>query len=304
MWVIERFKIGIIDALTIFDIRKIHNTSELELIGDRLYGIFIRNNDFKGKIHNIHNFWLDIVSKEVSKTQRNIQYMIIFFEAIDLLGIKRLMALKERGIKLSGADFFDLEVKLKVWKSTKKIDMQEFVSNLIKPKMKRRIILITGPKSDHNLAFGDILSYVKTFQKDKFKVYLSFISSPTHLAKVIWEVAKNGKIDFLMIGGHGNPHGTDFDYMFDPKSHLTEETLKSPLFNNIKKCFSNNAKCYLRSCSTGALPEGIAYQLSKRLGIEVIAPKVNESGREIIVSPTGDIKLGSKKGGAMASFKP
>lgn len=291
--IIDYFNSDIVDALVLFGIKRIHNTYDLDCIYN-LKKIFVRNNNFKGYLYHLSKLWKKIIAEEA----RNLQHMLIFFQLIDLIGIKNMGIFEENNFILNGADIIDLNILIEKWVFNKKIDLKEFIDNL-NNKNKRKIILVTMPKTDYNNAFSSTFPEINKIPKDKYKIHYSFISTALNLANVIKDVAKYGKIDIIMIGGHGDPSGTYFD-MFNP-NNLKKDILNHYLFDNIHKCFSKNAKGYLVSCSTGQDPKGIAYALSKKFRIPVYAPKIPTSGH---IEVTDDDVVCNFGEGIAAEFKP
>ena len=294
IYIIDNFSRDIITALVLFGIKKIHNTHEADSIR-LIKEIFIKNNNFNKRLYLLSELWNKFIAKEA----RNLEYMTIFFQLIDLIGIDNIKRIfEENNLILNAADLMDLNVLIKKWKSEGKINLNEITENLHKYKDKRKIVLVTMPKADWNMAFSKLFKEVDEIPREKYKIHYSFISSALHLAKVIKDVAKYGKIDILMIAGHGDPYLT----IFDNFNVLNKDILKHYLFDDIHKCFSKNAKCYLLSCSTGQDPEGIANALSKKFKIPVYAPKI-PSGGSIEVSSDGEINVNFGKDIA-AEFRP
>lgn len=89
-----------------------------------------------------------------------------------------------------------------------------------------------------------------------------------------------GNISFGLIGAHGADDMFQLGFGGERKE-ISVEDLKGAATEKIGELFEEGATLILESCSTGA-DRGIAEELSKKLGLKVIAPKEDSGGIETI----------------------
>ena len=98
---------GMVEILSLFDIRKFHNLGEADLL-KTLIPIFIEHQDFKVEKALLANLW----AKTIKKSCRDIYHMVIFIKLYHILGINFFNELIKRKIVLSSSDINDLEVTI------------------------------------------------------------------------------------------------------------------------------------------------------------------------------------------------
>jgi hypothetical protein len=261
---------GMVDMITVCKIRKIHNGEELDALQE-ISPIFIENNDFKEELPTLRNIWL----KSIAVSARNVYLMAIFVRAYALVGVDRLQGLVKEGVTLSSSNLLDLETSLDRWQESGQILWDDFTANIRSKDKTRKVVLITMPKEDHNMAFGKFIGSVKIIPKDKFEVHLVYVSSAAQLAFVIKGI--NKKIDILVISAHGNWIGSFFSYATKDVPHtLMRPSLKLDYYKDIDKCFSKTSVCYMASCSTGNAG-GVARAVAQIFKIPTYGPTIDTS---------------------------
>jgi len=149
---------------------------------------------------------------------------------------------------------------------------------------KKPILISVAAKSDWNDAFGvlelnELLRYykvlpVETRKKSDVSRYLSGICKTF------------GKIDTLMIHGHGTPDSINLG---DSSDEQSINDYDEGLFRGLRNCFVQNPTVILESCSTGKDWESVGAMISKVLGARVFAPTRVASGIRLKLNDEGRI---------------
>ncbi len=131
-----------------------------------------------------------------------------------------------------------------------------------------------GELRDHGL-----YKHITEQLADTYRVYFLEAGGKTDIARRLLTLQKRDpihKIDFALIGAHGNEDLMCFGNDTKPNSYVTITDLVRPRIKRAKDFFAKGAPIVLASCKTG-LPKAIGQQLSKELGLQIIAPDSNTS---------------------------
>ena len=148
----------------------------------------------------------------------------------------------------------------------------EELDNAADPEYKKDkpVMLAVYNKNDWNGAFYRARSEVGKL-KEPYKMLLYEVSDEDGFRNALKETYKtHGKIDLLLIGGHGEPDKIalgDYNSDFYQINTSDGEGLK-----NLRYLFGEDLKIILISCSTGNNVDSIGAMLSKIWGAEVWAP--------------------------------
>lgn len=151
-------------------------------------------------------------------------------------------------------------------------------------------------KADHNGAFYYDTQVIDDMNKQLEDVGYgiriiecnSKIDMLSSLDNLNTRYGKNQKMEFAVIGAHGNRTGillgrpsSNFAHFFSDlaqgffkssKYTLNRGDMNKPIFQRLKGYFKENPTWLLWSCSTGKRFRGIGKKISKELGAQVIAP--------------------------------
>jgi len=138
--------------------------------------------------------------------------------------------------------------------------------------------IVIFPEDDHNAAFfenGDVLEEIENELKDKYAMRIMEAGNKKDLLRLLIRMrlkyGQKHKISYAIVGGHGNKKELTIGNVHDTEGR---EVLIEDLTRYQKrkyKLFEDNATIILIACNTGE-PGGIGSQLSKAMGINVIAP--------------------------------
>lgn len=96
-----------------------------------------------------------------------------------------------------------------------------------------------------------------------------------------------GKIDTLLVGGHGSPNGILLGHSGEGWGGISSSDVG--MFRRIRKYFVDSPTVVLVSCSTGKNEYSIGARISKALGARLFAPKEVGGISSIKIGPDGDI---------------
>ena len=148
----------------------------------------------------------------------------------------------------------------------------KIIANSLEKKYSRPVFLMATAKSDWNGAFGQMKYHDRDFEKNHHILAVE-ADSDIELLERIKQVADNhGKIDILLLSGHGSPSSIRIGNRENGLSELSSRDHKK--LEEVGYAFSSEPTIILNSCSTGAWKKGgIAHVVSKALKARVIAPK-------------------------------
>ncbi len=190
-------------------------------------------------------------------------------------------------------------------------EMLEETYASLDPAYKKEVPLLVAifNKDDWNKAFYDDknnLDKLRTY----YRVMLFEIADADYFYKIIGETGQNyGKIDTLLIAGHGTPTSIEFyrAIYINPKLSYSNgqdlHTEDKKKLSKLKENFVENPTVILIACSTGKNEKSIGAVLSKIWGAEVWAPKEPSSLEEFILSDEGKIEGAVYHDNAAKKFK-
>ncbi len=151
--------------------------------------------------------------------------------------------------------------------------------------------IVVYPESDHNGAFFHDKDKLKKVADDLGDTHLLRIVEANNKIGVVKQLLKlrkkypSHKFSFAIIGGHGTKDSIQFGSPYEHNnntSHIHTEDLAGPGAGRTAGFFEKGGTIILESCSTGK-SGGIAEKLSEVLGVQVVAPDVPTSTKEINV---------------------
>lgn len=158
----------------------------------------------------------------------------------------------------------------------------EVLEQLMKVKKKgidhdKKIALVVNPKSDWNGAFGNTFVESQILEESNLIVAeITDINEIGHTARRYAE--KHGKVDLLVISGHGTQNSILFGYD-DDNGKLDSRNLKKII--GVGEYLSKEAVIVLRSCSTGV--QGPAQRC--------IGQRLADALNRVVYAPLGSSKL-------------
>tara|TARA_Y100000310_G_scaffold151291_1_gene150877 strand:- start:10901 stop:12889 length:1989 start_codon:yes stop_codon:yes gene_type:complete len=296
----------LVNILVKFGIKKIHNLEELRLF------LMLR-----GTCHRFYTYIVTNLAEKwytvVDVTCRDLYHLTKFIR-IYRDGSERIFDhVAKIGYQLTSADLNDIDVML-----SKDSDMNYKeaidIAKQNSANKNRKLVLLIGPKSDHNAAFDRLYEQLRSLPKDKFAVHFAYVRQASQLAYTIEKVANRRKIDYLFVAGHGWDQGLTLDVgdlygaPQDPRDYprssdsdyLTPEQLQDECFDDTHKHFSRHALCYLMSCSTGKGEDNLANAVAKRFKVPTFGARdINSS--TIVVRHNNELEIQYTADSAMFS---
>ncbi len=229
--------------------------------------------------------WARHIAKEAGAKYKNPEVCLNFAYALELLGEKRTVLLhKDYGIEYFGR--YPKELLEELLRSEhprhRKSDPIAFViynkndwngafyqsADLLLKLMKTHKIFIIEVKHDREISkrIGEFLS----FHKSRFGGFFT-----------------GGKIDTLLIGGHGNPKGIRLGLSKGSSSRITSSDMK--MLKMLRQYFSKKPTVILESCSTGRGEYAIGARISRALGARLFAPRRSGSLKNIELGEDGKV---------------
>jgi hypothetical protein len=133
----------------------------------------------------------------------------------------------------------------------------------------------------------------------------------TSLQKLNRRYGDRKKIDFAVVGAHGNRTGMTIGrpssgfanffnniaqgFFLSTRYSLHNSDMNKPMFQNMSEYFSEDPTWLLWSCSTGKSIGGIGKKMSKELEAQVIAPDKVSSGISVSITKNPEGRLQFKQ---------
>lgn len=180
---------------------------------------------------------------------------------------------------------FNVDFFLRYEKDLLLYQLEAATSSLLENKLLAIAVL---QKEDYN---GVLYKFSKNLRKlvNKYKILFYEVSNEEEFYKTLKNVYEEfGKINVLIIAGHGDERGTAFSYKESEKETLDISDEKE--IEKLKGFFDEKSSIIMFSCSTGKGNENIASLLSRTLEVTVFAPSENISNVDFIFDERGEIK--------------
>ncbi|MCF7866965.1 hypothetical protein K9L67_05470 [Candidatus Woesearchaeota archaeon] len=274
----NEFEENLMMLLKITKISTIKGNFELMYVAEKInpkIQIFQKRNEKIEKIAKIYDG-----STENDLT--DVYHLYLYLEIIELIGVEQFEIIHKKiykNKKLNSNQLITLNHAIK--KSPN--NYIKIIETILKNK--RKTVLVTGPRHDHNGAFGNIVNQAINLPIELFEVHTKYIMNPKQLSNTIKQIGKHKQIDVLLIGGHGEQHTIFLDEM--DIRYVIDKKMLDKYFEDIDKYFSETAYSYLISCSTGKDKNNIAQTIANKFNINVTAPIIDASHEEINIIKNG-----------------
>ena len=268
--------------------------------GINLIKTFIRfcedNNYFIGKREAIQTYWKQTISESIRNLHSLYEFLYIYAATGNMI-FDRLLS---SNIMLLGYELDGLFENISGHARTRDFEsIEDMLSNIFSARNNHagKMLVLALTTTDYNGALNNASIQLKNLSGHGYLVNVCYTSTPYELEYRLREIAKIRKIDVLFIAGHGDPSGISLGRKdirtFDIDKYL----------NNMRGCFSKDAKCFLISCSTGAGETPIAKRLADKFGIPVTGPD-KDAGAFIGVDKNNEIVVDYAHGSNAKCFIP
>ena len=233
----------------------------------------------------LQNFYQSAQSEDIERARKvtsdmhSIDEEIVtnFAYGFSQLGEKKTLALnKELGIRYFCR--YSKETLTEVYKN--------YISDV--RKNEQPVLLVVFNKNDWNGAF-----YQEGRRIDKLlKGYKTIIAEKDHEGAFYWAIRKTakrvGKIDTLVVGGHGTRFEINLGKENDEKSNISIDDADE--LKSLREYFVDFPVVVLDSCSTGSYENfAIGEVISKALNATVFAPEFPTNIAEYVLDPKGRV---------------
>ena len=165
--------------------------------------------------------------------------------------------------------------------------LQHLLETFSEPLENKPLAVVILQKEDYN---GVLYKFAKVLSKliNNYKLLIYEVSNEDEFYKRLNEVYEDfGKINILIIGGHGNEEHIAFSFKAKEKEKLDKSDKKE--IEPLKNIFHENSLIILFSCSTGKGENSIGELLSKTLNVKVFAPSKDVRSMDFMLDENGKV---------------